>query len=195
MQGKQGRDVQYSHLGEGLLDRDRKGRIHFFRLGFYFEIKDDENAERYIEIASAFNNTHKNEPVDFVIPPYVSVDGEDLPVKSIGYCSFNGSAAGIATGNGIRLKSVSIPYTVTSIDAMGFIYYNDRYSDSTSIFIPASVVSIGSSAFFECKDFSIFCEATTKPEGWDNNWNRVNSSNLPVVWGATFDEYLESISA
>ena len=55
-------------------------------------------------------------------------------------------------------------------------------SNLTSVIIPDSVTSIGNGAFLGCKSLTIYCEATSKPSGWDSNWNY---SNCPVVWGYT----------
>ena len=50
----------------------------------------------------------------------------------------------------------------------------------TSIVIPSSVTSISSYAFYYCTSLTIYCEAKSKPSGWDSYWN---SSHRPVVWG------------
>ena len=74
------------------------------------------------------------------------------------------------------LTSIVIPNSVTSIGESAF--YN--CSSLTSIEIPNSVTSIRSYAFSGCSSLSIYCQATSKPSGWDYSWNY---SNRPVVWG------------
>ena len=49
----------------------------------------------------------------------------------------------------------------------------------TSITIPDSVTSIGQYAFDNCTALTIYCEAASKPSGWNSNWNY---SDCPVVW-------------
>ena len=41
------------------------------------------------------------------------------------------------------------------------------------------MTSIGYRAFAYCDSLTIYCEAVTKPAGWDNDWN---PNNRPVVW-------------
>lgn len=53
-------------------------------------------------------------------------------------------------------------------------------SSLTSIYIPSSVTKIGFDAFRHCSNLTIYCEALSKPSGWNSEWN---SSNRPVVWG------------
>jgi hypothetical protein len=50
----------------------------------------------------------------------------------------------------------------------------------TNIVIPRSITSIGSGAFAYCELLTIYCEAESKPEGWEAGWN---PDNRPVVWG------------
>jgi uncharacterized repeat protein (TIGR02543 family) len=52
----------------------------------------------------------------------------------------------------------------------------------TSITIHSNVTSIGSNAFQDCSKLTIYVEASSKPSGWDIEWN---DSNRPVVWGCT----------
>ena len=73
-------------------------------------------------------------------------------------------------------ESVTIGNGVTSIG--DYAFYN--CSSLTSVTIPDSVTSIGSSAFSGCSNLTIYCEATSRPNGWDSFWN---SSNCNVVWG------------
>ena len=64
----------------------------------------------------------------------------------------------------------------TSIAASAF----SGCSSLTSVTIPASVTSIGNSAFSDYTSLTIYCEATTQPRGWSSSWNY---SDRPVVWG------------
>ena len=74
------------------------------------------------------------------------------------------------------LTSVTIGNSVTSIGYSAFSWCRNL----TSIFIPDSVTSIRWDAFENCDSLTIYCEAESKPNGWDSSWNY---SNRPVVWG------------
>ena len=41
------------------------------------------------------------------------------------------------------------------------------------------MTKIGDDAFSNCFNLSIYAEATSKPTGWEADWN---SSDRPVVW-------------
>ena len=76
----------------------------------------------------------------------------------------------------MNLKSVDLGHYVKRIG-------NDAFQACplTEIILPASVTYMGVSVFVStAKDFTIYCEADTRPEGWDANWNRYNYN---VVWG------------
>ena len=76
----------------------------------------------------------------------------------------------------MSLISVVIEDGVTSIGELAF----GECTSLTSIEIPSSVISIGGWALYDCTKLTIYCEATSKPSGWDSYWN---GSNIPVVWG------------
>ncbi|MBR2375425.1 MAG: leucine-rich repeat domain-containing protein [Clostridia bacterium] len=65
----------------------------------------------------------------------------------------------------INLTSVVIGDGVTSIGEYAF----SGCSSLTSVIIPDSVTSIGNNAF--SGGLTIYCEATSKPSGWDSNWD------------------------
>ncbi len=91
------------------------------------------------------------------------------------------------------LTSIVFPDSITSIGNDAF----DGCTGLTSIVIPDSVTSIGMNAFNGCNALTIYCEATSKPDGWDVYWNRYSShspfyglrnSCYPVVWNCKSDE-------
>ena len=73
------------------------------------------------------------------------------------------------------LKSITIPSSVTKIGDWAFYYCTSL----KSITIPSSVTSIGERAFAGCTSLTIYAESSSKPTGWDAEWN---PSDRPVVW-------------
>jgi len=75
-----------------------------------------------------------------------------------------------------RLNSVTMP-GVTSIGANAF----GKCSSLMAITISESVSEIAMGAFENCTALTIYCEAESKPAGWNSNWN---STKAPVVWNS-----------
>ena len=73
------------------------------------------------------------------------------------------------------LTDIVIPNSVTSIEGCAFL----GCSDLRGTIIPDSVTSMGYHVFFGCRDAIIYCEAESKPSGWDNAWY----FECTVVWG------------
>ena len=78
------------------------------------------------------------------------------------------------------LTSIFIPNSVTTIGYDAFAWCENL----ASITIPNGVTSIGECAFWDCTNLTIYCEAISKPSGWDEDWN---PDNCPVVWGGYID--------
>lgn len=75
-------------------------------------------------------------------------------------------------------KNSTIPNYITTISAYAF-----RHARSLEkIIIPKSVVVIEGRAFEDCTSLTIYCEASSQPEGWNEFWNM---SDCNVIWGYT----------
>ena len=92
--------------------------------------------------------------------------------------------------NCTSLTSITIPNSVATIGGNAF----SGCSSLISIIIPDSVISIGSYAFRYCSNLTIYCEAASKPSGWNSYWN---SSNVPTIWecngGGIYEDYRYTI--
>ena len=84
-----------------------------------------------------------------------------ISYKTFAYCS--------------SLTSVVIPEGVESIEEYAFA----GCSMIEAVFIPTSVSIIEARAFDECNSLILYCEAVSKPTGWNDQWNY---HDIPVVW-------------
>ena len=80
-----------------------------------------------------------------------------------------------AFSNCTSLNSIIIGDSVTSIGLCSF----NNCTSLLSIIIPISVTRIDYNAFLSCTSLTIYCEAESKPIGWDSSWSFGN----PVIWG------------
>ncbi|MBE5744537.1 MAG: collagen-like protein [Clostridiales bacterium] len=85
--------------------------------------------------------------------------------------------AGRAFDGCARMGSIIIPDGVTSIGNGAFM----SCGCLTEIVIPDSVTSISNYVFWGC-DLTIYCEAASRPSGWDSNWD-YGCYSVNVVWG------------
>ena len=67
------------------------------------------------------------------------------------------------------LESIELPNGLDTIGEMAF----EACYGLESVFIPKSVTTIGKSPFDGCST-TIYCEAESKPAGWDDDWNKTN---------------------
>ena len=120
---------------------------------------------------------------NFKVPSDVRIIGDDAfswcySLTSVEIGNSVTSIGNYAFSSCTSLTSIVIPYSVTSIGYDAFSWCTSL----TSIVIGNGVTSIGDRAFSYCDSLTIYCEAKSKPTGWNNNWNY---SNRPVVWGYT----------
>ncbi|MBO7494988.1 MAG: leucine-rich repeat domain-containing protein [Salinivirgaceae bacterium] len=128
--------------------------------------KVDKDGKSYIVTGigeSAFSNCYM---ISSVIIPNT--------VKSIGNYAFTGCSG---------LRKLAIPNSVTSIGVAAFFNCNNL----KNIVIPASVKTIGNGAFNNEVCF-FFCEAASKPMGWDLSSNsHWNNRKGVVFWNSFVD--------
>lgn len=80
-------------------------------------------------------------------------------------------------------KTFQIPESVTSIGENAF----EKCKRLESIVIPESVQTFGANAFYDAAALTaIFCEASVKPEGWQDEWNHSYSTVHTTHWGDTW---------
>ncbi len=102
-------------------------------------------------------------------------------VKSIRGSAFAGSS---------KLTSITIPDSVASIGDYAF-----NSCGLTSVVIPESVEIMGKGAFVWCRQLNnIRCEAKTKPDGWNEDWqgsqNSQTGAKAEVTWSSTSSEFV-----
>ena len=126
-----------------------------------------DGVQYYIKDGSAVVTGHNANVTNVTILSTIENNGVTYSVTSIGEGAFSECTS---------LASIVIPSSVTSIGEYAF----RGCTSLTGIVIPSSVTSISSYAFRGCTSLKIYCEAESKPSGWDADWN---SSDRPVVWG------------
>ena len=166
--------------------------------GFTYGISIDNEGKPYITITG-----YTGSSTNVVIPSSINVNGEDIPVKVIADNAFYDNDT---------ITSVTIPDSVTAIGDYAFYYCSNLKtvtisensqltsigdfafgdcSSLTSIYIPDSVTAIEGHAFRNCSNLIIYCEASSRPSGWNYYWNY---SDRPVLWNTTYEKYLEAIA-
>lgn len=121
----------------------------------------------------------------------------DLPqsLRQLHYYAFSGCVslttiglkANLSIGNGVFYRCTSLTEVILDdgLEEIGESAFEK--TGIRKIFIPKSVARINRFAFMGCfDDLTIYCEAESKPETWDDSWNhKGNDEAFKTVWKAT----------
>ena len=81
------------------------------------------------------------------------------------------------------LEEIIIPDEVESIGESAF----DGCELLESIVIPKGVTEMGATVFNHTDNITVYCEAESKPQGWDDEWDTIYSEDgnkkVDVIWG------------
>ena len=83
-----------------------------------------------------------------------------------------------------KVNDLIFPNTLTTIEQSAF----KNCTSMTKIYIPSSVTTISApyssaSPFYGWnQDAVIYCEASSKPDGWESSWNYYGSGYLTTIW-------------
>ena len=103
-------------------------------------------------------------------------------IEKIGTASTTGTQGstnvGIFGGN-IGAEEIYLPNTLLEIGDYAFTGNNIK-----SIIIPKSVKKVGYNIFNRCNNLTtIYCEASSKPAEWNDQWNGSNVKDKDIIWG------------
>lgn len=147
---------------------------------------DDVN---YLKLLQGTINVETLPALDDVNPP-----AGDFILRPFAFaCCINGSDFAMM-GNTVTLPS----------NLKGILPGTFAFAMLSKIWIPESVLYVMSKMtedtenpayfklcpFFACVDLTIYCEAESKPDGWDADWNNYDSTHTcPTNWGVSLSEF------
>ena len=114
-----------------------------------------------------------------------SVTAPSSVVRGITFCTQSIKTVVFTSGYTIINNTFNSCRNLESVTLCDSIYSIGEYafascSSLREIYISGHVTSIEAGVFSDCSSLTIYCEAESKPNGWNRDWN---PSNRPVVWG------------
>lgn len=110
--------------------------------------------------------------------PRLAITAIPSGVITIGESAFEGDEA---------ITELACPSTLTTIEQQAFA----RCTGLTKVWIPSSVTTINGLIFSYCDSgCEVYCQAASRPVGWDTEWNRYDDTNfLTIHWGSNISAY------
>lgn len=145
------------------------------------DIEKDYSLEEYKNETSGYSVIDKfNSDVKLVVGNVSKIGAYSFflssPLINVKISNSVTSIGGFAFYSCTSLTSIEIPNSVESIGSSAF----SRCSSLTSVKIPSSVINMGYGAFGGNPNLTIYCEAESKPSGWNNSWVDADTT---VIWG------------
>ena len=135
------------------------------------------NGEFIDKVDSLIINSGREITLEAVWSNYTyKIEEDNIGNKYICIIGCDDSAQKIIIPNTINIDGENIP--IKEIASFAFEHNNNL----VSITIPRNVTKIGTNAFNGCTNLTIYCELSSKPDGWSSYWN---SSERPVYWHAS----------
>ena len=69
------------------------------------------------------------------------------------------------------------------------VFGEESEKNFTAVFIPKSITHIDSNAFDGCNNITFYCEASEKPDGYEDGWSGYN----PIIWGVSIGDEIEEV--
>ena len=69
------------------------------------------------------------------------------------------------------------------------VFGEEAEKNFTAVFIPKSITHIDSNAFDGCNNITLYCEASEKPDGYEDGWSGYN----PIIWGVDIEDKIEEV--
>ena len=105
----------------------------------------------------------------------INIEGNNPVLTLIDGVLFDKMNAALLACLTVKTGTYTIPDWVTSINSKAFM----NCSNLQTVQIPKSVTEIDAYAFDGCDNLTIYCNVSSKPSGWDEEWN---PDNCQVIW-------------